>query len=128
MGLFCCECSELPTAKLRRIERVAPWIVDRHFMTTMNASIVEGKFSSHLLIDSGAVVFVSQRSVGYRGTISTNFEETSVILIGDYTPYCSGDRHALSPQDAFSCIFSSDQIDVIVRNTNRKAVFMQADH
>ncbi|KRZ26994.1 hypothetical protein T4B_13169 [Trichinella pseudospiralis] len=38
MGLFCCECSELPTAKLRRIERVAPWIVDRHFMTTIDPS------------------------------------------------------------------------------------------
>ncbi|KRZ41511.1 hypothetical protein T4C_553 [Trichinella pseudospiralis] len=65
-------------------------------------------------VDCGSPFYDNDRSVGYRGTISTNFEETSVILIGDYTPYCSGDRHALSPQDAFSCIFSSDQIDVII--------------
>ncbi|KRZ71271.1 PiggyBac transposable element-derived protein 4, partial [Trichinella papuae] len=69
-----------------------------------------------------------KRSVGYRGTISTNFEETSVILTSDYTPNCSGDCHALLPLDVFSCKFSSDLIDVIVRNTNRKAVLMQADH
>ncbi|KRY00571.1 hypothetical protein T4E_6888 [Trichinella pseudospiralis] len=65
-------------------------------------------------VDCGSPFYDNDRCVGYRGTISTNFEETSVILIGDYTPYCSGDRHALSPQDAFSCIFSSDQIDVII--------------
>ncbi|KAL1283551.1 PiggyBac transposable element-derived protein [Trichinella pseudospiralis] len=43
----------------------------------------------------------------------------------------TGDQYLsrdVSPLDAFSCIFSNDLIDVILRSTNRKAVLMQAEH